>query len=220
MLTDRRSFLQTSVMLGCAAVADRVTLAQTTGAAIQEGSALIERMTWMNEPASWKKNSDQLLVHSRPKTDFWRKTTTGTLADNGHFFYLPVSGDFVFQVRVSGEYAAAFDQAGLMVRLNAENWMKCGTELFQGHRCASVVFTRGFSDWSTMPDLSETQPVWWRAVRKNNSIQTQCSLDGKNFVFVRDGYFEPSVPVQVGIMSASPTGSGFEAVFEHLKLET
>ena len=41
-------------------------------------------------------------------------------------------------------YAAWYDQAGLMVRQNAENWMKCGTEFFDGQRHASVVFTRDF----------------------------------------------------------------------------
>ena len=57
-----------------------------------------------------------------------------------------MKGNFVFQARVNGEYAALYDQAGLMVRQDAENWMKCGTEYFDGSRHASVVFTRDFSD--------------------------------------------------------------------------
>jgi hypothetical protein len=54
----------------------------------------------------------------------------GYITDNGHFFYLPVSGNFVFEARVDGQYAALYDQAGLMVRIDAQNWAKCGTELF------------------------------------------------------------------------------------------
>jgi regulation of enolase protein 1 (concanavalin A-like superfamily) len=103
------------------------------------------RMKWMNEPASWKRSGESLVVHSRAKTDFWQKTFYGYVTDNGHFFYLPVSGDFVFQARVNGQYAALYDQAGLLVRQNAENWMKCGTAFFDGQRHASVVFTRDFS---------------------------------------------------------------------------
>lgn len=97
--------------------------------------------------------------------------------------------------------------------------MKCGTEFFDGRRHASVVFTRDFSDWSTMPDLSNTAPIWWRAVRKKDSIETLCSLDGKNFTSVRQGYFPPGVQVEAGIMFAAPEGPGFNATFDNLGLE-
>ena len=175
-------------------------------------------MTWMNDPATWKKEGDRIRVRSKPKTDFWRKTFYGYVTDNGHFLHAPVSGDFVFEARVNGQYAALYDQAGLMVRRDAENWMKCGTEFFDSARHASVVFTREFSDWSTMKDLSDSAPVWWRAVRKKDSIETLCSVDGKNFVSVRQGYFVTTPDVQVGIMCAAPEGGGFEAVFDQLKL--
>ena len=107
-----------------------------------------------------------------------------------------------------------------MVRLDAQNWMKCGTEFFDGRRHASVVFTRDFSDWSTMPDLSDTADLWWRAVRKKDSIETLCSLNGQKFTSVRQGYFVPGAKVRVGIMCAAPEGLGFEATFSDLKLDT
>jgi regulation of enolase protein 1 (concanavalin A-like superfamily) len=97
--------------------------------------------------------------------------------------------------------------------------MKCGTKFFDGRRHASVVFTRDFSDWSTMLDLSDTAAVWWRAVRKKTSIETWCSVDGKNFTSARQGYFVPGTKVHAGIMCAAPEGPGFEAVFDDLKLE-
>jgi uncharacterized protein len=107
-----------------------------------------------------------------------------------------------------------------MVRLDAGNFMKCGTEFFDGRRHANVVFTRDFSDWSTMPDLWDTAAIWWKAVRKKDSIETLCSLDGQKFTFVRQGYFAPEVKVRVEIMCAAPEASGFEATFSDLKLET
>jgi hypothetical protein len=111
----------------------------------------------MDERPAWSKwSGDKLMVRSRSKTDFWRTTFYGYITDNGHFFHLPASGNFTFQARVTGQYSALYDQAGLMVRLDAENWMKCGTEFFDRQRHASVVFTRNVSDWSTMPDLSNT----------------------------------------------------------------
>jgi regulation of enolase protein 1 (concanavalin A-like superfamily) len=179
---------------------------------------LIARMTWLNEPASWKRAGDKLVVRSRPKTDFWRKTFLDSVADNGHFLHLTATGNFVFEARVNGQYSAPFDQAGIMVRLDPENWMKCGTEFFEGYRHASVVFTRDFSDWSLMRDLSDTAPVWWKVVRHLNSIENYCSLDGQNFTLVRSGYFAPSAKAEVGIMCAAPEGNGFECEFDNLKL--
>jgi uncharacterized protein len=218
MTTGRRSFLQSSVTLTAAALTGSLTKTKPTVA--QQVDDLFKHMKWLNDPASWKKNGDQLIVRSRPKTDFWRKTFYGYITDNGHFFHFPVTGDFTLEARVNGQYTALYDQAGLMVRLDAESWMKCGTEFFDGRRHASVVVTRDFSDWSSMPDLSDTAAVWWRALRKKDSIETHCSLDGKSFTTVRQGYFPPNVQVDVGIMCAAPEGPGFEAVFDHLKLKT
>ena len=219
MQTGRRTFLLQSLLVSCATIIGSPRMKMVYPAAADTKTDLIARMTWMNVPASWKRSGDVLTVRSRAKTDFWRKTFYAYVTDNGHFFYAPVSGDFVFQARINGEYAALYDQAGLMVRQNAENWMKCGTEFFDGQRHASVVFTRDFSDWSTMPDLSGTAPIWWRVVRKKDSIETLCSLDGSSFTSVRQGYFVPAVEANVGIMCAAPEAPGFQAVFDHLNLE-
>lgn len=180
---------------------------------------LFSRMTWMNEPASSKIVGEQIVVRSRAKTDFWQKTFDGYVADNGHFYHFSVPGDFTFTACINGTYATQYDQAGLMVRLDSENWMRCGTELIDGKRFASVVFTRNYSDGSTMADLSETEPIWWRAIRKKDSIETLCSLKGIQFTSVRMGYFPPGRPVEVGIMCAAPSGQGFEATFKDLKLQ-
>ena len=217
MVLDRRNFLKIATV-SSASLALGVTSAAASDRSISGAGDLIQRMTWMNDPASWTPTAAGLRVHSRAKTDFWRKTFYGYITDNGHFLHLSVNGDFVFQARVNGQYAALYDQAGLMVRLDAENWMKCGTEFFDGRRHASVVFTRDFSDWSTMPDLSDARPIWWKAIRKKDSIETHCSLDGKTFIPVRQGYFPPQVKVEAGIMCCAPEGPGFDAEFDNLQL--
>jgi uncharacterized protein len=193
MNPGRRAFLRTSLILGSAAVPGKSVVEQAAPTPALQEAELLARMSWMNEPASSKLSGTQLLVHSRPKTDFWRKTFYGYVTDNGHFFHLPAPCDFTFLARVNGQYAALYDQAGLMVRLDAENWMKCGPEFSDGRRHASVVFTRDFSDWS--------------------------SLDGKNFTSVRQGYFPPGIKAEVGVMCAAPEGPGFDAVFDSIRLE-
>ena len=159
MRFDRRTFVNRTLT-----VAGALMTGAAMSAAVFNTDAgnedLFSRMSWMNEPASYKRLGGKIVVHSRPKTDFWRKTFYGYITDNGHLFSLETTGDFTFQARINGQYAALYDQAGLMVRLDAENWTKCGTEFFDGRRHASVVFTREFSDWSTMPDVSDTAAIW------------------------------------------------------------
>jgi uncharacterized protein len=213
---DRRDFVGRSAL-----VTGGLFLSEIRAwAAPQPDADLLSQMSWMNEPASAKINGTEITVRSRAKTDFWQKTFDGYVADSGHFFHLPASGNFTFTSLINGKYATQYDQAGLMVRIDAENWMRCGTEFIDGKRYASVVFTRTYSDGSTLPDLSETEPIWWRVVRKNDSIETFCSLDGTKFMSVRMGYFPTQRTVEVGLMCAAPSGQGFDASFKALKLET
>lgn len=213
---DRREFVGRSAL-----VAGGLFLrAADVWAAPPPQADLLSRMHWMNEPASAKIDGNAITVRSRAKTDFWQKTFDGYIADSGHFFHLPASGNFKFTALINGKYATQYDQAGLMVRIDAENWMRCGTEFIDGKRYASVVFTRTWSDGSTLPDLSQTEPVWWRVVRKNDSIEAFCSLDGEKFMSVRMGYFPTQPTVEVGLMCAAPSGSGFDASFKDLKLES
>ena len=212
---DRRDFVGRSVL-----AAGGLILATEALAAAPPNEEILTRMSWMNEPASAKLNGTEIAVRSRANTDFWQKTYDGYVADSGHFFHLPASGNFTFTALINGKYATQYDQAGLMVRIDAENWMRCGTEFIDGKRYASVVFTRTYSDGSTLPDLSQTEPIWWRVVRKNDSIETFCSLDGDKYMSVRMGYFPTLKTVEVGLMCAAPSGPGFEASFKALKLET
>ena len=217
MRSTRRTFLEQSA--GAALVAAHAGAFAADKPAQSEGGDLLSRMTWLNPPASEHYDAGTLTARAKGKTDFWRKTFFGYITDNGHFLHTEQAGEFTFQARVNGNYSQLYDQAGLMVRLDEKNWMKCGSEVFDDKRWASVVFTRDFSDWSTMEDLSQNGPVYWRVVRKKDSLEAQCSKDGEKFMTIRQGYFPAKVPVQVGVMCAAPEGQGFDAVFDQLMLE-
>lgn len=175
-------------------------------------------MNWLNEPPQYKQQDNVITVTAAPKTDFWRQTHSNHIANNGHFYYQDMTGDFNMQVKIAGKYAALYDQAGLMVRLDDLNWMKCGVEYFNDRQHASVVITRDFSDWSVLPLLANTPAIWLRVKRQANTLEVHYSLVGQNFTMMRQGYFPPNVPVQAGIMIAAPTGDGFTATFENLTI--
>ena len=186
MLIGRRRFINQSALVAGALFLNPVYEVAEAGSVVTQSDELLKHMSWLNEPTSTKITGNEILVRSRAKTDFWQKTYDGYAADNGHFFHLSASGDFKFTACINGKYAAQYDQAGLMVRIDAENWMRCGTELLDGKRNASVVFTRTYSDGSTLPDLSETQPIWWRVVRKKDAIETLCSMESASCPSVWD----------------------------------
>lgn len=220
---NRRTFLVQALGMSCASALPLVAFAaaprkRTPTATQASGQALFPKMKWFNEPASAKPSGEQLIVTTRPKTDFWRKTFYSYVTNNGHFFYLPVTGDFTFEGRVAGQYKDLYDQAGLMVRIDDSNWLKCGLELVDGIGHASVVVTRDFSDWSTVRGVTTKAPVWWRLVRKGASLEVLYSLDGKDYTSMRLGYLPLPAGVDAGIMCASPEGPGFAATFDQLRL--
>lgn len=220
---NRRTFLVQALAAGCANVLPLAPLAagsarSAPAAPPTSGETLFPKMKWFNEPASAKLSGEQLLVTTRPKTDFWRKTFYDYVTNNGHFFYLPVSGDFTFEAKVAGQYKDLYDQAGLMVRIDDANWLKCGLELVDAIGHASVVVTRDYSDWSTVRGITTKAPVWWRLLRKGASLEVLYSLDGKAYTSMRLGYLPLQTSTELGIMCASPEGQGFAATFDELRL--
>lgn len=91
-------------------------------------------------------------------------------------------GDFTTQLKVTGQYHDLYDQAGLMVRIEAENWMKCGVEFVDGKQNMSIVYTRGFSSWATGRLPTQTSTLWLKVVRKGPALDIFHSVDGTNFV--------------------------------------
>ncbi len=123
MSSNRRDFLASASALTFAAFCRDVTFANgiaspallAAGPAANSelsGKALLAKMKWFNEPASAKQSGDQLIVITKPKTDYWCKTFYDYVTDSGHFFYLPliIVATSLLESRVSGKYAALYDQ--------------------------------------------------------------------------------------------------------------
>lgn len=171
-------------------------------------------MQWLNTPPQFTHEGDTITITAGPKTDFWRITHDGGTRDNGHFFYQPVTGDFVADVKFSADYNALYDHAGLMVRLDDRTWMKCGIEYVDGVQQASAVVTRDFSDWSIVALSTPPSALWLRVKRHAHTLEIHFSLDGTAFTMLRQAYFPPEPTVQVGVMVCAPVGEGFTATFE------
>lgn len=171
-------------------------------------------MDWYYEPPRWHEDGNTLTLTTAPQTDFWRSQDGATINDNGHFRAQPITGDFLAEVKVIGQYRDLYDQAGLMLRLDERTWLKCGIEFYEGAQHVSAVVTRDYSDWSLAPLSTTPAALWLRLTRQGAEIHIHYSLDGTTYLLLRHAYFPQAEQVLVGMMAASPQGSGFEVRFE------
>jgi regulation of enolase protein 1 (concanavalin A-like superfamily) len=176
-------------------------------------------MQWHNEPPKWHSQDGRIEVSVTGGTDFWRKTHYGFIRDNGHFGYVEVQGDFTAEVKVNGGYRELYDQAGLMLRSDAEHWIKTGIEYVHGVQYVSAVVTNDFSDWSVAPLAGSPPSIWLRVIRKAEAVEIFYSLDGTAYTLLRIAYLLPAPRMAVGVMCAAPDGHGFDVMFEGLRVE-
>jgi len=175
-------------------------------------------MQWLNEPAHWSSSSDQIMVRTSPKTDFWRVTHYGFIRDNGHFYFDRVDTDFVVEVGIRGSYKDLYDQAGIMIRADENHWIKTGIEFVDGVQHLSAVVTHDYSDWSVTPLVTPLSPLRLRVERRKEAIHISYVDANAKYALLRLAYFPIMEEVQVGIMCASPEGEGYEVVFNNYQL--
>lgn len=96
------------------------------------GAQTLEKMNWFNEPDKWEINNGSLSMYVTPKSDYWRISHYGFTVDDAPFYYAEYGGEFEAKVKISGDYKVRFDQAGMMIRLDHENYIKTGIEYVDG----------------------------------------------------------------------------------------
>ncbi|RJL32252.1 DUF1349 domain-containing protein [Bailinhaonella thermotolerans] len=176
-------------------------------------------MEWWNEPREWTGDAKRLDVVPDARSDFWRTTHYGFVRDTGHVFGRTVAGDADLSVRLRGDYRDLYDQGGLMLRVDAENWIKFGVEYVDRRLLLSAVVTREFSDWSTTPAPDGVEELWFRMSRRGDTVEMSWSPDGSAFETLRLAYLPPGVPAFAGAMCAAPDGDGFPVTFEDLRVD-
>ena len=179
----------------------------------------LEKMTWFNEPQSWEIKDNALTMSVTPKSDYWRISHYGFTVDDAPFYYATYGGEFEAKVKVSGDYKTRFDQAGMMLRIDPENYIKAGIEYVDGKYNLSVVVTHHTSDWSVITLDRPVDHVWIKAVRRLDAVEIFYSFDDRNYTMMRNAWMQDNTPIMVGLMAACPDGNGFNAHFEHFTVK-
>ena len=178
-------------------------------------------MEWLNEPPAWQDTGDVLTLQTGAETDFWRKTHYGFIRDSGHFFHREVTGDFTAEVTFSGDFSALYDQAGLMLRLDEQTWLKAGVEYSDGALQLSTVVTNGTSDWSLRPLGPDADTVTLQLSREGDAVLVRyLEPQGRDrWSSLRLAYLPlENRSCQVGIMACSPTRAGLKVEFRDFRL--
>lgn len=177
-------------------------------------------MKWLNEPESWNERGGTLTLTADRETDFWRLTHDGMVRNNGHFYHREVEGDFTCDVVLEGNYRNLYDHAGLMLRLDDTTWLKCGVEFVGGVQQASVVVTRGYSDWSVVALASNPKAVRLQLQRSGGTVTTSYALNSGDHTMLRQSYLTEVAALQIGMMCAAPKGADFGVTFEDFYVQT
>lgn len=182
---------------------------------------MYEGLLWQSPPLEWSIDGNRLNVTTGDKTDFWSRTFYGFTRKDGHLFYRQVEGDFSVEVTLHAAFETLYDQLGLMIRVDDENWLKTGLEYSDGLSQLSTVLTRdGWSDWSTSAVSSDEVDagIRIRLTRHGDVLRVQKQGPSGVWHLMRLGYLDLPVTAQVGLMCCSPERAGFKAVFSDFLL--
>ncbi|KJC58386.1 regulation of enolase 1 [Bradyrhizobium sp. LTSPM299] len=173
---------------------------------------------WLNEPERWSAQGDSLEIVTDKATDFWRETHYGFNRDNGHFLGFRTGEAFTAELRVQGDFRALYDQAGIMVRIDAQHWVKAGIEFSDGDAMLGSVLTDGRSDWASAHYGHDASDFRLRATVANGVLRLQASADGKLWPLLRLAPFPKASSYLVGPMACTPERAGLKVVFSSFRL--
>ncbi len=182
----------------------------------------VKNLIWTRKPADYKIAEGKIEIITSPCTDLWQRTYYRFRNDNAPV--LQTSTDekfFSFTVRTEFESKKRFDQCGVVIYLDSDNWLKASIE-YENERfqhLGSVVTNHGFSDWATTEIPASVASMWYRLSRREDDYCVECSDDGEVFHQMRVCHLhEGAGKISFGVYACSPGESSFKATFTDFSL--
>lgn len=175
---------------------------------------------WTRLPESYVIGQDSIKIVTAPHTDLWQRTYYHFRNDNAPVLQVRTKEKFFsFVVKTVFESKHRFDQCGVVLYLDSENWLKASIEYeneeFQ--HLGSVVTNHGYSDWATTAIPADIKSMWYRLSRREDDFCIECSQDGVSFSQMRVCHlWEAKDEIRFGIYACSPEDSSFKATFTNL----
>lgn len=180
------------------------------------------KLEWTRQPKDFDLSADQIEIVTTPGTDLWQRTYYHFRNDNAPVLQMQTEEKyFSFVVKTEFESRHRFDQCGIVMYLDSENWLKASVEyeneVFQ--HLGSVVTNNGYSDWATTEIPADKKIMWYRLSRRNDDYCVECSDDGIVFRQMRICHmWKGGGVVRFGIYACSPEDSSFKATFTNMEI--
>lgn len=181
-----------------------------------------KNLFWIREADQSDVTDDRIIIYTQPKTDLWQRTYYGFQNDSAPVLQMKTSEKyFSFIVKTEFDSKARFDQCGIVVYLDSENWMKASIEYEneQYQRLGSVVTNHGYSDWATTDIDVSVKSMWYRLSRRESDYCIECSTDGITFQQMRICHlWEGDEEISFGVYACSPVEGSFQAKFTNMQI--
>ncbi len=184
---------------------------------------MTETMTWTRAPKRSSLGTGKVSITTDPHTDLWQRTYYHFRNDNAPLLQAETEEKF-FSFIVKTDFSEShhrFDQCGIVLYLDSENWLKASVEyeneVFQ--HLGSVVTNHGYSDWATTAIPAAVKTMWYRLSRREDDYCIECSSDGVRFSQMRVCHlWEGEGKIRFGVYACSPEDSSFTARFSDMRV--
>lgn len=201
-----------------------------------------ERLAWLNEPASKSGAAPgrTLTIVPVAKRDFWARTFYGPellhKADASALLApAPAAEEATLSVAFTLVAKAQFDQAGVLVHIDDDTWVKAGIEFCDRVPRLSVVVTNGgYSDWSTqmvpfldlrlrvsklLPGTAQGHALVVEAAPLEPGAAADTPGDWQLVRIASVRARDPQAAWRMGVYAAAPSvQNGCEAIFHYIRL--
>jgi regulation of enolase protein 1 (concanavalin A-like superfamily) len=174
---------------------------------------------WTTLPAAAEETGGRLLVTAAEGSDAWRHTGYGFVHDDEHALLEDWDRGQAVEVSFAAAFESQFDQAGLMIRVDDEHWIKAGVEFADGAPQLGAVVTAGKSDWSVAPVPEWAgEEVTIRASRLGDAVVVRARAGEEPWRLVRLAPLDPDAEVQAGPYCCAPSRAGLTVAFTAWRL--
>ena len=179
-------------------------------------------MKWTRAPKQYAIADGKIEMITEPHTDLWQRTYYHFRNDNAPVLQIETDEKyFSFVVKTAFDTKVRYDQSGIVMYLDSENWLKASMEYENEEiqRLGSVVTNNGYSDWSSVDVDAKIKSIWFRLSRRDDDFFIESSTDGVHFKQMRICHMlEGAGKIRFGIYACSPENSSFTARFTDMQV--
>lgn len=179
-------------------------------------------LKWIREPKNYAITENKVEIITEPYTDLWQRTYYHFRNDNAPILQIETDEKyFSFVVKTEFESKHRYDQCGIVVYLDSENWIKASLEYENEkiQRLGTVVTNNGYSDWSSTDVDASIKSMWFRLSRRENDFCVENSIDGVTYNQMRICHmFNAGEIIPFGIYACSAEDSSFKSVFTNMEI--